>query len=365
MLTATDLLAYLKSTGTGQDKLERGHQLLRQNPAINAEEMLEELACKGWPEVTVAKARQFLKDMSSCTLAFVTTQAVSTNNDEDRAAYRDVLRTLQSRLIDAAAKIRLCSHAVPIDAAGRALINWLVANKNLTYEQARELSAERAIEMAGADSTMKDFFISYNSKDKQWAEWIAWTLEAAGYTTVIQAWDFRAGGDFVMEMQKAATGTRKTIAVLTESYLRAEYTQPEWGNAFSRDPQGTQRTLVLIRVAKCKPDGLLATRIYIDLVGLSVDEAREKLIDSLKERGKPATSPVFPGTPAEPSAESKTEHPKTSFPGKASSAVEVWQEKLEFLRAQEPLAVGADQKFALKKHIEEAQQKIRELGGNP
>jgi hypothetical protein len=26
---------------------------------------------------------------------------------------------------------------------------------------------------------MKDFFISYNSADKTWAEWIAWQLEEA------------------------------------------------------------------------------------------------------------------------------------------------------------------------------------------
>lgn len=29
---------------------------------------------------------------------------------------------------------------------------------------------------------MKDFFISYNSADRTWAEWIAWQLEEAGYT---------------------------------------------------------------------------------------------------------------------------------------------------------------------------------------
>jgi len=29
----------------------------------------------------------------------------------------------------------------------------------------------------------KDFFISYTGKDSQWAQWIAFELEAAGYTT--------------------------------------------------------------------------------------------------------------------------------------------------------------------------------------
>ncbi len=48
---------------------------------------------------------------------------------------------------------------------------------------------------------MTDFFISYTRIDRGWAEWIAWQLEEAGYTAVIQAWDFRPGSNFVQEMQ--------------------------------------------------------------------------------------------------------------------------------------------------------------------
>ena len=142
---------------------------------------------------------------------------------------------------------------------------------------------------------MKDFFISYNGQDQAWAEWIAWTLEEAGYTVVIQAWDFRPGGDFVLEMHKAATETERTIAVLSEHYLSAEYTHPEWAAAFARDPQGNQRTLLPMRISPCRPTGLLATCIYADLVGLAQDEARTTLLNALRERGKPDTSPAFPG----------------------------------------------------------------------
>jgi hypothetical protein len=51
---------------------------------------------------------------------------------------------------------------------------------------------------------MKDFFISYNKADRSWAEWIAWQLEEAKYSVVVQAWDFRPGSNFVLEMQKTA-----------------------------------------------------------------------------------------------------------------------------------------------------------------
>ena len=43
-----------------------------------------------------------------------------------------------------------------------------------------------------------DFFVSYTSADRAWAEWIAWQLEADGYHVVVQAWDFRPGSDFVL-----------------------------------------------------------------------------------------------------------------------------------------------------------------------
>ncbi|MDX2213331.1 MAG: toll/interleukin-1 receptor domain-containing protein [Oculatellaceae cyanobacterium bins.114] len=55
--------------------------------------------------------------------------------------------------------------------------------------------------------TKKDFFVSYNRHDKTWAEWVAWILEEAGYTVVIQAWDFRPGGNFVLDMQRAASSS--------------------------------------------------------------------------------------------------------------------------------------------------------------
>ena len=212
---------------------------------------------------------------------------------------------------------------------------------------------------------MKGFFISYNGQDQAWPEWIAWTLEEAGYKVVIQAWDFRVGKNFVLEMHKAATETKQTIAVLSENYLNAEYTHPEWAAAFARDPQGNQRTLLPIRISPCRPTGLLATRIYADLVGLAQEDARTTLLNALQERGKPDTAPAFPGLAVSrvPSGSQPLATTPTSFPGAASPAVAVWQEKLDFLRHHEAITADPAQKFALKKQIEEVEQKIRELGG--
>ncbi|MCI0494199.1 toll/interleukin-1 receptor domain-containing protein, partial [candidate division KSB1 bacterium] len=166
---------------------------------------------------------------------------------------------------------------------------------------------------------MQDFFISYNSADEHWAEWIAWQLEEAGYSVIIQAWDFKAGENFVLEMQQAAAGCERTIAVLSTNYLNALYTQPEWAAAFAQDPTGEKRTLIPIRIQPCDLKGLQKAIIYIDLVGLKEEEAKNRLLSKIKtERAKPTIEPMFPGDRT-PAKRQISKEPK--YPGKKRSAI--------------------------------------------
>ncbi|MCP5045903.1 MAG: toll/interleukin-1 receptor domain-containing protein, partial [bacterium] len=162
---------------------------------------------------------------------------------------------------------------------------------------------------------MKTIFISYTKVDLQWAQWIGWQLEEEGVRVIMQAWDFRPGANFALEMHKAAKETDRIIAVLSPDFMDSAFTQPEWAAGFAQDPEGTKRKLLPVRVRKCKPDGLLAQVVYIDLVGLREQEAREVLIEGvMKERGKPDTEPVFPaGLPA-PVEHERTISQKPGFP---------------------------------------------------
>ena len=145
-------------------------------------------------------------------------------------------------------------------------------------------------------------FISYNRADRDWAEWIAGTLETAGYKPILQAWHFRPGDNFVLRMQEATAQTDFTIAVLSENYLKSEYTQMEWAAAFAQDPTGQKRRLIPVRVAECTLTGLLLQVIYIDLVTLGEQDAERVLLDGIKPSGKPAQPLPFPGKRVEPSA---------------------------------------------------------------
>jgi TIR domain len=123
-----------------------------------------------------------------------------------------------------------------------------------------------------------------NRHDQAIAEWIAGVLEAEGYTTVIQAWDFRPGGNFVLDMHHASANTKRTIAVLSPNYLRSEFTQPEWAAAFVQDPTGKERSLIPVRVEACELSGMLATIGYVDLVGKSEAEQQAELLRGVSEQ---------------------------------------------------------------------------------
>lgn len=143
---------------------------------------------------------------------------------------------------------------------------------------------------------MKDFFISYRTATgREWAVWIDSVLHAAGYTTVLQARDFRPGTNFILDMSRGLAGTSRMIAVLSEGYFDSEYTSAEWADAFNRDPSGFRSVLLPIRVGDVSLPPLLRTTLYVDLVGArDKDRARELILDAVR-RDDPELEPVFPG----------------------------------------------------------------------
>lgn len=143
-------------------------------------------------------------------------------------------------------------------------------------------------------SNKKDFFISYTKKNEDWATWIAETLERNGYTTVIQAWDFQAGGTFISDMHEALKKCVKIIPVLSSEYLNKPYCLAEWQNVFVDDPTGEKRLIIPIRIEDVKPEGLLKTRTYIDLFGLNESDATVKLLDCIATGSKKRKSNGFP-----------------------------------------------------------------------
>jgi tetratricopeptide (TPR) repeat protein len=184
----------------------------------------------------------------------------------------------------------------------------------------------------------RDFFVSYTATDRAWAEWLAWELEAAGYTTLLQAWDMPPGTAFVHAMDQAVQRTRHTLLVLSPAYLRSAMTEAEWRPGFVADPSGQDRRLVPVRVEPCAPEGLLADRVYLDVVGLDEATARTRLREgiaaALRGHGRPASPPRFPRAPVQAAVD------RPRFP---TALPPVWNVPLQ----RNPTFTGRQQELAM------------------
>ncbi len=107
------------------------------------------------------------------------------------------------------------------------------------------------VEKPEGKPTMKDFFVSYTIADESAAEWVAYELEDAGYSVTLMKWDFSAGSNFVIDMQRAADACERILPILSPNYLQSAFTQPEWAVAFGKDPTGANGLLIPVRVKQC------------------------------------------------------------------------------------------------------------------
>src|SRR3954451_9690076 len=137
-----------------------------------------------------------------------------------------------------------------------------------------------------------DVFVSYTQADRAWAEWIAWQLDAAGFSARVQAWDAASGMNFIEFMHDASAGCERTLAVLSPDYLQSRWAMKELYAAFA------QGSLLVVRVRDVAVEGMLSAEVYTDLVGLDEDEARARLLAEFERQGgrvKPVRAPRFPG----------------------------------------------------------------------
>ncbi|HEY1698921.1 MAG TPA: toll/interleukin-1 receptor domain-containing protein, partial [Trebonia sp.] len=94
-------------------------------------------------------------------------------------------------------------------------------------------------------------FVSYTPADEDWASWMAWELESAGYRVVLQAWDFVPGTNFIDFMDRGVAGAAAVIAVLSRSYLSSRFGKWEWQTAILANPDDPAAKLITVRVEEC------------------------------------------------------------------------------------------------------------------
>jgi hypothetical protein len=145
----------------------------------------------------------------------------------------------------------------------------------------------------------RDFFVSYEQGDFRWAVWIAWQLEAAGYSVLVQSWDFVPGTNWIKVMQEGVSSSARVLVVLSPSYIASVFGGAEWQAIWAGDPTGASRRVIPVRVAPCDRPGLLSGIVGIDIFDVAESTAKERLHQAIRDavagRAKPRIAPAFPG----------------------------------------------------------------------
>lgn len=131
---------------------------------------------------------------------------------------------------------------------------------------------------------MHDVFISYSHKDKAWVdEVLVRTLSANGIDVLIDSDDFVGGATSIENMTSAVENAQRTLVVLTDAWVKSEWTTFEGLLSVQTDPTGSKGKLIPILRQKCDPPKWMSIRSYLDFVDdARVSQQLERLVRTLK-----------------------------------------------------------------------------------
>ena len=200
-----------------------------------------------------------------------------------------------------------------------------------------------------------DVFLSHNSKDKPAIRQLGEALRGRGMSVWLDEGELVPGRPWLEALEEIIKTTKSAVVSVGADGL-GPWEDPEMRACLS---EFVDRKLPVIPVllpgAPTQPDLPLFLRAFtwVDLRGGIDDAGLDRLEWGIT--GKKPTVAVAP-------AASTTPPPAAPVTRQAPGGpLATWKEKLQFLQTEEAITADPAQKFALKKQIEEAEQKIAEL----
>jgi hypothetical protein len=142
---------------------------------------------------------------------------------------------------------------------------------------------------------MAEFFISYTSKDRDWANWIGRELEVLGHVPHIDSWEVSAGGNIMEWMEKRHHEANHVLCIVSETYLKKPYSSLERQAAQWAAVTARPNFVLPVFIEPCDAPTMFAPFKRCDLNGLGEEEARACLKSYLAPAAKPSHAP-FPGS---------------------------------------------------------------------
>lgn len=214
-----------------------------------------------------------------------------------------------------------------------------------------------------------DVFLSHNSKSKPLVREIKRRLIAAQLKVWFDEDELRPGIPW-QELLEAGINSSKSVAVLVGADGSGPWENEEMQGAL-RLAVKDKRPVIPVLLPGCRTAPelpmFLGNRTWVDLRDGLTHEAFEKLlwgITGVKPRYREDTGPNHgPPVLLQPIPMQSPSDVKPVRGSNDSGALSVWREKLNFLQIEEAKASNPAQKFEIRKQIEEAKERIQDLGG--
>ncbi|HJZ49400.1 MAG TPA: TIR domain-containing protein, partial [Roseiflexaceae bacterium] len=182
------------------------------------------------------------------------------------------------------------------------------------------------LQATAAASFKYDVFISYSSADEQWVEHtLLKTLEDAGLRACIDFRDFAVGRPTIINIQEAVQESRHIVLVITQNWIKSEWTLFESLLIRTKDPGSLQRRTIPLRLEPVELPDFISMLSWVDFTRADRHELGwRKLFAALTETAsgaeksaviEPAATPSGPlplppqsgaGSRAIPAAEAST-----------------------------------------------------------
>jgi TIR domain/Tetratricopeptide repeat/NB-ARC domain len=140
-----------------------------------------------------------------------------------------------------------------------------------------------------------DFYISYASPDRMWAEWVDAQLKQVGYTCVL---DWLPGDNIILAREDALQRADRVLAICSAAYFGEGFSTQEW-TAVIADRHRKAGRLIPIWIEDVEGKelpSLLRVVQPIKLFDISDADARKQLLSGLASDRRPSNSPPFPGS---------------------------------------------------------------------
>jgi hypothetical protein len=141
---------------------------------------------------------------------------------------------------------------------------------------------------------MADYFISYTSSDRDWAQWIGKELTALSHTPHIHEWEIKGGDDIYAWMERRHDTADHVLCVVSDEYLKAPYSTLERNAALWQAAKNRTSFALFVVVKPCRLPTLIDHLRRCELFGVPEDAARARFREFMSARAAPETA-AFPG----------------------------------------------------------------------